>query len=573
MARTTRFVVIAILFMAAAAIANAQPVIITETGSAQAGPNFFFAVIVGLILAIAFEMLLTHLSIATGITMVGPLDEPSEEAGGKAEGERIYMRTAHKFSNAFGVWSLVTAVISLFFASWFAVRLAGTGNAFYGVVLGLAIWGLFYMIMAILDTVTVSSLVGSLARTAVSGLQSVYRATTGLFAKSPEDQIAASAKNITASVKEELFGDIDAGDLRHRIEDYVQQIKPMDARQMKKELAELLDDVEMRAIAEHKGGPLADVDQISARLETHKISKDKARSMAQGLSHAVEMIGEEYRSGKRPADKASDAAMKAAGLSDEQLKATHDKIETYLRETRREELDPEGIKADIEKLLKSPGEGVEALKERLAHVDRSTIAAVISSRADISGNKADKIADTVWSAIEKLRGGREEAAAGVGQKVEGVQGKVDETMEGIQHKLQNYMDSLGRPELQYEGVKHDIQLLFQDPKAGADAILHRLKAMDRETLKAIIASRHDLSEEDAEQIVSRMEAARDETIAKAEQMKEQIQEKVQQARERVLHEAEEARQTASTAAWWTFGSALASAAAAVVGGILAVQYL
>lgn len=573
MARTTRFVVIAILFMAAAAIANAQPVIITETGSAQAGPNFFFAVIVGLILAIAFEMLLTHLSIATGITMGGPLDEPSEEAGGKAEGERIYMRTAHKFSNAFGVWSLVTAVISLFFASWFAVRLAGTGNAFYGVVLGLAIWGLFYMIMAILDTVTVSSLVGSLARTAVSGLQSVYRATTGLFAKSPEDQIAASAKNITASVKEELFGDIDAGDLRHRIEDYVQQIKPMDARQMKKELAELLDDVEMRAIAEHKGGPLADVDQISARLETHKISKDKARSMAQGLSHAVEMIGEEYRSGKRPADKASDAAMKAAGLSDEQLKATHDKIETYLRETRREELDPEGIKADIEKLLKSPGEGVEALKERLAHVDRSTIAAVISSRADISGNKADKIADTVWSAIEKLRGGREEAAAGVGQKVEGVQGKVDETMEGIQHKLQNYMDSLGRPELQYEGVKHDIQLLFQDPKAGADAILHRLKAMDRETLKAIIASRHDLSEEDAEQIVSRMEAARDETIAKAEQMKEQIQEKVQQARERVLHEAEEARQTASTAAWWTFGSALASAAAAVVGGILAVQYL
>ena len=52
-----------------------------------------------------------------------------------------------------------------------------------------------------------------------------------------------------------------------------------------------------------------------------------------------------------------------------------------------------------------------------------------------------------------------------------------------------------------------------------------------------------------------------------------LQEKVQLARERVLHEAEEARQTASTAAWWTFGSALASAAAAVVGGILAVQYL
>lgn len=55
-------------------------------------------------------------------------------------------------------------------------------------------------------------------------------------------------------------------------------------------------------------------------------------------------------------------------------------------------------------------------------------------------------------------------------------------------------------------------------------------------------------------------------------MKEKVQEKVQLARERVMHEAEEARETASSAAWWTFGSAVASAAAAVAGGILAVEY-
>ncbi|MBE0537956.1 MAG: hypothetical protein IH624_20030 [Phycisphaerae bacterium] len=575
MARKVRLVIIAAIFIASAAsVTYGQPVFITrDTTVDPAESNLFLAVIVGLILAVAFEMILTHLSVAAGISMVGPLDEPGEKDRGGDEGEQIYMRTAHKFSHAFGVWSLITATISLFAASWFAVQLAGTQDAFYGLVLGLAIWGLFYLLMSVLETATVSSLIGSLTRTAVSGLQSVYQATASVLSKSPEDRIADSAKDITASIKQELFGDMDAGDMRHKIEEYIQQIKPMDARQMKKELAELLDDVELRIIAEHEGGPLADVNEITARLETSgKMSKEKARSMAQGFSHAVDMVGEEYRSGKRPADKASDAAMKAAGLSDQQIKATHEKIERYLRETRREELDPEHIKADIEKLFKSPGEGIEALKDRLSHIDRSTIASVITSRTDISGNKADKIADTVWQQIERLRGVPEEAKAGAADKKAGLQDKMDAEVEGVKAKLQHYMDSLGQPELRYEGVKHDVQLLFHDPKAGADALLQRLKAMDRDTLKAVIASRHDISEEDAEQIVSRMEEARDDTITKAEQMKNQIQEKVQHARERVLHEAEEARQTASAAAWWTFGSALVSAAAAVVGGMLAVEY-
>ena len=118
---------------------------------------------------------------------------------------------------------------------------------------------------------------------------------------------------------------------------------------------------------------------------------------------------------------------------------------------------------------------------------------------------------------------------------------------------------MGRPELRYEGIKHDIQMLFHDPKAGADALIRRLRAMDRDTLKAIIASRRDVSEEDAEHIVSQMERARDETIAKYERMKEEVQHRIEDAKDRALREAEETRKAARNAAWWTFGSALTSA--------------
>jgi len=127
---------------------------------------------------------------------------------------------------------------------------------------------------------------------------------------------------------------------------------------------------------------------------------------------------------------------------------------------------------------------------------------------------------------------------------------------------------MGRPELRYEGIKHDIYVLFHDPKAGADALIRRLRAMDRDTLKAVISSRRDVSEEDAEHIVSQMERARDETIAKYERMKEEVQHRIEDAKDRALREAEETRKAARNAAWWTFGSALSSATAAVIGGIL-----
>ncbi|MGE5410538.1 MAG: hypothetical protein ACM3MI_06230 [Clostridiales bacterium] len=71
------------------------------------------------------------------------------------------------------------------------------------------------------------------------------------------------------------------------------------------------------------------------------------------------------------------------------------------------------------------------------------------------------------------------------------------------------MNSLGQPELEYEGVTHDIQKLFHDPKAGADALMRRIKAIDRDTSKAILASRRDISEEDAERIINKIENARD----------------------------------------------------------------
>lgn len=559
------------LVLLTGAAALAQEVVVEEgypivrTTEAVVGPSpwyFFLAIVVGVILAISFELILTHLSVAAGISSMGPFDRYAkrEPKPGKVreEGEGAVMRTVRKTSNMFGVWALITATVSLFFASWLAVELSHSPSAFTGFVLGLSIWALFYIIMTAIEVTALTSLVGSLTHTAAEGLRSAYKATASIFGKSEEDRIVDAAERVTAAVRDELFGDVDTNRIRKQIDRYVRQLRPATPEEIRDALRDILDETEIRALVEHGEGDLADVDVLTATLETQRgMTRERARTVAANVRSALSKIREEYRSDKDTVSKISDAAMRVAGRSEEEARSARERIEDYLRRTHKDELDPEGIKRDLEKLFSHPREGLSALRERLLHFDRTTLEAILAQRKDMTEDEVRKVTDRVMSVIDRIRGRTEEAA-----------GEVEARRRGIQAKISDYLNSMGRPELQYEGIKHDIQMLFHDPKAGADALIRRLRAMDRDTLKAIIASRRDVSDEDAEHIVSQMERARDETIARYERMKEEVQHRIEDAKDRALREAEETRKAARNAAWWTFGSALASATAAVIGGIL-----
>ncbi|OHB63363.1 MAG: hypothetical protein A2Y77_06990 [Planctomycetes bacterium RBG_13_62_9] len=562
--RIVKSAVVLLLLSTTAAFAQEAGQVVTTTTTQEAfvpGSYFYLAILVGVILAVSFELILTHLSVAAGISAVGPLDRrgrKEEAPPEKYEEAPSVMGRVKKTTSLFGIWTLVTATISLFFASWLAVRLAATPNLFQGLVLGLAIWGLFYVTMTVLEVTALTSLVGSLVQTAIGGLKSAYKATTSVFGKSEEDRVADTAEKVTAAVREELFGDIDTKDLRKQIEGYIQQVKPAAAHDIKRALSGLLDETEIRAIVEHEEGPFADVDVLTASLETDTgMTREKARSLATGVKDAISKIRAEYRSDKDKVSKATDAAMRVTGKSEEEARALREQIETYLRDTPKEELNPEAIRRDLEKVLTSPKEGLRTLRGRLAPIDRSTLSAILAQRKDMTEQEANKIADRVMSVIDRMRSKAEEAP-----------GPAEAQKRGVEAKIRNYLNSMDRPELRYEGIEHDMQVLFHDPKAAADLLIRRLKALDRNTLQAIVASRRDISEEDAEHIVSQMEHARDETVAKYEQMKAEVQHRLTDAKDRALRQAEETRKTAQTAAWWTFGSAVASAAAAVIGGIL-----
>jgi ElaB/YqjD/DUF883 family membrane-anchored ribosome-binding protein len=234
-------------------------------------------------------------------------------------------------------------------------------------------------------------------------------------------------------------------------------------------------------------------------------------------------------------------------------------LENYLRNTDKEELNPEGIKRDLQLLFNEPSVGMQSLGERLKQFDRSSLVALLSQREDISEEEANKIADQIESVRSQIV-----------EQIQMVQGKFQSAIDGIFAKIRDYLNSLDRPELNYEGVKRDFRKVFDDPQAGFEAIKERLGQFDRQTLVAVISSRPDISEAQANKIIDQIEGARDSVLERSERLQTEAKKRIKEIKQKAKRQAEETREAAATAAWWLFGTALTSVVVSALAGAIAV---
>ncbi|MEH1785029.1 MFS transporter [Nostoc sp.] len=237
-------------------------------------------------------------------------------------------------------------------------------------------------------------------------------------------------------------------------------------------------------------------------------------------------------------------------------------LEEYLRQTGKEELNPEGIKRDLQLLLHDPRVGVESFSDRLSHFDRSTIIALLKIREDISDEEAARIADNMVSVKDQFV-----------EQVRNIQRGIQDAIDGVFARIRNYLNSLDRPELNYDSIKRDVRTFFDDPQAGFDALRDRLSSFDRDTLVAIMSSREDISEEDANRIIDQIERARNTVLQRAERIQHEAQRRLEQVKHQAQRQAEETRKAAATAAWWLFATASVSAFFSALGGAIAVVRL
>lgn len=234
-------------------------------------------------------------------------------------------------------------------------------------------------------------------------------------------------------------------------------------------------------------------------------------------------------------------------------------LESYLQQTHKEELNPEGIKRDLQLLLHDPRAGLASLGDRASQFDRGTFVALLAQRKDMTEEEANHIADQVEANFKAVK-----------DQIQQVQHAVQSTIDKGFESVRTYLNNLERAELNYDGIKQDFGKLFDDPQMGLEALRDRLTQFDRDTLVALLSSRDDISEADANRIVGQVESARNGVLHQVERVQKETQRRLEAIKNATQKQVRETRKAAAGAAWWVFSSALFSLAASALAGFLAV---
>lgn len=323
----------------------------------------------------------------------------------------------------------------------------------------------------------------------------------------------------------------------------------LDPSGIKQDLTKLLDDPKHGALALRER--LSHVDRetlVKLLSQREDLSEEQVNRIIDRLQDGIRSI---TKAPRRLASRAKDT-----------VRDFRANFEEYLRNTNKEELAPEGIKRDLQQLFNDPREGLKSVGDRLSHFDRGTLVSLLSQREDISEEEANRIADNIESVRHQFV-----------EQAQAIQHQMQSVIDGVFGKIRHYLNSLDRPELNYEGIKRDFRKVFDDPEAGFDALRDRLSQFDRDTLVAVMSSREDISEAEANRIIDQIEGVRDSVLHRAERLQEEAEKRVKQLKHKAKEQMVETRKAAATAAWWLFGTALTSVGVAAFAGVMAVRGL
>ncbi|MCM1981695.1 MFS transporter [Lyngbya confervoides] len=186
-------------------------------------------------------------------------------------------------------------------------------------------------------------------------------------------------------------------------------------------------------------------------------------------------------------------------------------IADYLRSTGKPELNPTGIKRDLQLLLEDPQAGYEAIYDRLTQMDRDTLVQLISQREDLSAQEVNRIIDQVQGTLQQIARAPRRLAQ-----------RTQDQLQSFQASLEDYLKSTHKEELNPEGIKRDVSVLLEDPRWGMERLGDRFAQMDRSTLVALLAQRPDMTQAEAEEVVDQIVAVRDQVRARITQVTEQV---------------------------------------------------
>ncbi|MGP1384317.1 MAG: MFS transporter [Thainema sp.] len=450
------------------------------------GPQFFIALIAGLILAFAFQLLLTNLSVATGISV---LDfRPSRSSHQDSSSGGLGQSVRQHIGAAMGLWTLVTVTIALFFACLLAVHLIPVPDdqPGLGIIIGLVIWGTYFTAMVWLSSAKVGSLFGSVVGMATSSFQKLFgAATAAVGAKAANDQIVETAEAAASAVRRELTAGWDARDVQHKIEDYISQLRPsqIDAQALRREFEGLL--------ASNPDLQQADSEMLRSAIDRQAFV-DVVRSRTDLSQREVEQV----------ASQLEDAWLRSVGRSSSgNTNAVRDLVD-YVRTAHPERLLSEELGQRLDQLLNE----MRLRRQSQSNSAQQSLMQLLNGLMGVAMGRIDLSDLDAQTISSRLKSAGSQISSQANQLISSSDQATSKSV--IRSDIENYLLNAYSWQMKPATVERDFRAILYDPDADPSMVRHELDQIGRPDFVSILKSRGVFTQERIQNLANHLERIR-----------------------------------------------------------------
>jgi hypothetical protein len=518
----------------------AQVVLLPDqsTFNLLSGSQFFIALIAGVVMAFAFQVILTNFSIATGISAgINPA-----ETGAQGWGKKI-----RRIEAKVGGWMVFVVNVALFVACFLAVKLTLIPNPELGAIIAVVIWSVYFLLLLWLSSRAVSSLAGAVGSTASSGLQGVIGTlATALSGRTAANQITDTVEASVAAVSKELKSAFASDQVRQNLEAYMAKLPQSRLQGLPEQATNALsnlpassnfldlfksatpEDLSSGKLRQQLTQLLGVGTETNSDQNSQKQTGLRDRTLQLGLDTLVAiLVGRNGSSNldlenltKPLTSLAQQFTQATSSVSNSIGETIRSDVENYLLNSPSWYLRPDSLDHGFREVLYDPEADAVLVQQQLEQLNRAAFVEILNQRQGIAAEQINDIADELElirrEVLDQVRVAAEQAQAQM-----------------LRQRVEAYLSSVPKEALMSQ-AEQDFAALLIDPEASYETLGTRLLQFDRDTLmQFLLAGRQDLSPEETEQILNTLESAREQVLNQSQATWSQLQTQAAEFRQRV----------------------------------------
>lgn len=530
-------------------------------------PSFFITIFAGVILALAFQFILTAISVAGGVTAIGDVKknyvkskvEPGDsKVSEEYEFDQDYSSGTSmgvKITTVFGIWSVLTTCLALFGATALALNLNVIESEWINITTSLVIWGLFFLILFYLEAKIARTLIGNLISAATTGLRSSANMIGSLLAPSPESKIENVVGNTLDRIRKEFDSGLNTDKLSDVLDNFLTRVdnKIPDYENLKSDL----EGIAKKSGNKNTAGKWMAVQQVLTKLisENSKSGDSQRQEKAQKLQGILDTVVSKYNSSPGKIEGIKNVIEEFTPIERQEIDQKIEQAKQYLKSSNSEGLSLEHLQAKFKEILNDPKVVTSMLSDNFKDLDRGKIIDILNNNTNLDKKELNDYADRISNTVQRVT-------------KEFDKDNDDRLIKRMEMRVADFFNATGREELDYSLLESDVKRIMDNPKDSLDIVKKRFATFDSDTLRAVVTNNKYIKGEQIDSIVNTLEKSKKNVMDKVSQIETTAKQQLEIGKRKAIIQAEHARATAVSAAWWLVLTTILSGVAAIAGGML-----